>query len=64
MEKSSWNVCRHEAQEECGEVIAISEDYVAKASALNGIEPVRKNAAGVTTGDETETKLPPCRCPV
>ncbi|UCR90181.1 YegP family protein [Mycetocola spongiae] len=28
-----------------GEVIAVSEGYKAKASALNGIESVRKNAA-------------------
>ena len=28
-----------------GEIIAVSEGYVAKASCLNGIESVRKNAA-------------------
>ena len=28
-----------------GEIIAVSEGYVAKAGALNGIESVRKNAA-------------------
>ncbi len=28
-----------------GEVIAVSEGYTTKASALNGIESVRKNAA-------------------
>jgi uncharacterized protein YegP (UPF0339 family) len=27
-----------------GEIIAVSEGYVAKASCLNGIESVRKNA--------------------
>jgi uncharacterized protein YegP (UPF0339 family) len=36
-----------------GEVIAISEGYAAKASALNGIESVRKNAADATVVDET-----------
>ncbi|MBQ9195924.1 MAG: YegP family protein [Clostridia bacterium] len=28
-----------------GQIIAVSEGYVAKASCLNGIESVRKNAA-------------------
>lgn len=36
-----------------GEVIAISEGYAAKASALNGIESVRKNAADATVVDES-----------
>jgi len=36
-----------------GEVIAQSEGYAAKASALNGIESVRKNAADATVVDET-----------
>lgn len=36
-----------------GEVIAMSEGYVAKASALNGIESVRKNAADATVVDES-----------
>ena len=36
-----------------GEIIAQSEGYVAKASALNGIESVRKNAADATVVDET-----------
>ena len=36
-----------------GEIIAISEGYAAKASALNGIESVRKNAADATVVDET-----------
>ena len=36
-----------------GEVIAQSEGYVAKASALNGIESVRKNAADAEIVDET-----------
>lgn len=36
-----------------GETIAISEGYVAKASALNGIESVRKNAADATVVDES-----------
>lgn len=36
-----------------GEIIAISEGYAAKASALNGIESVRKNAADAVVVDET-----------
>jgi uncharacterized protein YegP (UPF0339 family) len=36
-----------------GEVIAISEGYAAKASALNGIESVRKNAADAVVVDES-----------
>lgn len=36
-----------------GEVIAMSEGYAAKASALNGIESVRKNAADAAVVDET-----------
>lgn len=36
-----------------GEVIAMSEGYAAKASALNGIESVRKNAADATVVDES-----------
>lgn len=36
-----------------GEVIASSEGYVAKASALNGIESVRKNAADAVIDDQS-----------
>ncbi len=36
-----------------GEVIAMSEGYAAKASALNGIESVRKNAASATVDDQS-----------
>lgn len=36
-----------------GETIAISEGYAAKASALNGIESVRKNAADAVVVDES-----------
>ena len=36
-----------------GEIIALSEGYAAKASALNGIESVRKNAADATVVDES-----------
>lgn len=36
-----------------GEVIAISDSYAAKASALNGIESVRKNAANAVVIDES-----------
>jgi hypothetical protein len=39
-----------------GETIAQSELYKSKAAALNGIESVKKNAAGATTVDETAEK--------
>ena len=34
-----------------GEIIASSEAYSSKASALNGIESVKKNAAGAAVSD-------------
>lgn len=36
-----------------GEIIAMSEGYAAKASALNGIESVRKNAADAKVDDQS-----------
>jgi uncharacterized protein len=36
-----------------GQVIATSEHYESKASALNGIESVRKNAPDAALDDET-----------
>jgi uncharacterized protein YegP (UPF0339 family) len=36
-----------------GEVIATSETYQSKASALNGIESVQRNAAGADIDDQT-----------
>lgn len=36
-----------------GEIIAISQGYAAKASALNGIESVRTNASDATVVDES-----------
>ena len=36
-----------------GEIIAMSEGYSAKASALKGIESVRTNAASATVVDES-----------
>ncbi len=36
-----------------GEIIATSESYTTKASALNGIESVKKNAAGAAVDDQT-----------
>ena len=38
-----------------GEIIATSEAYERKASALNGIESVRKNAPIAETDDQTGT---------
>lgn len=36
-----------------GQIIAVGEAYESKASALNGIESVRKNAAGAELDDQT-----------
>lgn len=36
-----------------GQVIATGESYESKAAALNGIESVRKNAAGAVLDDQT-----------
>ncbi|HET7279898.1 MAG TPA: YegP family protein [Dermatophilaceae bacterium] len=36
-----------------GQVIAVSEAYESKASALNGIESVRKNATDAKVDDQT-----------
>ncbi len=36
-----------------GQVIATGEAYESKASALNGIESVKKNSSGATTVDQT-----------
>lgn len=36
-----------------GQVIATGEAYETKASALNGIESVKKNSSGATTVDQT-----------
>ncbi len=36
-----------------GEIIATSESYTTKASALNGIESVKKNAAGAAVDDQS-----------
>lgn len=37
-----------------GEVIATGEAYESKASAMNGIESVRKNAADAKVDDQTD----------
>jgi uncharacterized protein YegP (UPF0339 family) len=36
-----------------GEIIAVGEAYESKASALNGIESVKKNAAEATVVDQS-----------
>jgi uncharacterized protein len=36
-----------------GQVIATSQDYATKASALNGVASMRKNAAGAALDDQT-----------
>ncbi|MFC8501281.1 YegP family protein [Pedococcus sp. NPDC057267] len=37
-----------------GQVIAVGEAYESKASALNGIESVRKNAGDASLDDQTD----------
>ncbi len=37
-----------------GQVIAVSEAYESKASAMSGIESVRKNAGDATLDDQTD----------
>jgi uncharacterized protein YegP (UPF0339 family) len=37
-----------------GQVIASSESYGSKASALNGIESVKRNASGAPVEDQTK----------
>jgi uncharacterized protein YegP (UPF0339 family) len=37
-----------------GQVIASSESYESKASALNGIESVKRNASGAPVEDKTK----------
>jgi len=37
-----------------GQVVATGEAYETKASALNGIESVKKNSAGAKTDDQTD----------
>jgi len=36
-----------------GQVIAVSEGYASKASALNGIESVKENAPGAEVDDQS-----------
>jgi uncharacterized protein YegP (UPF0339 family) len=36
-----------------GQTVATSETYTRKASALEAIESIKKNAAGATVGDES-----------
>lgn len=37
-----------------GEIIAVGEAYESKAGALNGIDSVRRNAAGAELVDQTD----------
>src|SRR6185437_3342601 len=41
-----------------GQVIATSQDYATKASALNGVASMRKNAAGAALDDQTVAAQP------
>lgn len=47
LKKTSSGQYRFNLKAGNGEIIATSESYTTKASALNGIESVKKNAAGV-----------------
>jgi hypothetical protein len=38
------------------EIVAVGEAYESKASAKNGVESVKKNAAGATVADLTESR--------
>ena len=45
-----------------GQIIAVSEGYAAKAGCMNGIESVRKNAAGADIKVQEEPHIPQRLC--
>ena len=53
LEKGSTGKFHFNLQAANGQVIATSEAYNSKESALNGIESVKKNAADARVEDET-----------
>ena len=46
-----------------GEIIAVGEAYETKASCMNGIKSIQKNASIAAIVDETEKKEPPAKDP-
>lgn len=52
--KSSNGEYRFRLKAGNGEIIATSEGYASKASAKNGIESVKTNAAGAPVDDQTD----------
>jgi len=52
--KSSNGEYRFRLKAGNGEIIATSEGYASKASAKNGIESVKSNAAGAAVDDQTD----------
>jgi uncharacterized protein YegP (UPF0339 family) len=53
LKKTSSGQYRFNLKAGNGEIIATSENYTTKSSALNGIESVKKNAAGAAVDDQT-----------
>ena len=53
LKKTSSGQYRFNLKAGNGEIIATSESYKSKASALNGIESVKKNAASAKVDDKT-----------
>jgi uncharacterized protein YegP (UPF0339 family) len=53
MKKTSNNQFRFNLVASNGQVVATSETYTRKASALDTIESMRKNVAGATIDDQT-----------
>jgi uncharacterized protein YegP (UPF0339 family) len=54
LEKGSTGKYHFNLQAANGQVIATSEHYESKESALNGIDSVRRNAADAELDDKTE----------
>jgi uncharacterized protein len=53
MKKTSNNQFRFNLVASNGQVVATSETYTRKASAMDTIESMRKNVAGATIDDQT-----------
>lgn len=53
LKKTSSGQYRFNLKAGNGEIIATSENYTTKSSALNGIESVKKNAAGAAVDDQS-----------
>jgi uncharacterized protein YegP (UPF0339 family) len=53
LSKDSQGKYRFRLKASNGQIIAVGETYESKASALNGIDSVRRNAADATLDDQT-----------